>query len=94
VLGISVYAAKGQPQAQQTTDETECLAWAEQQTGIKLPPPAVADTVQAKKGLRRRHNEKEAKKANEQAEAKRQEQVTTLKKSMTSCLQGRGYTVN
>jgi hypothetical protein len=79
------------------TDETECLAWAEQQSGIKLPAPPAADTgaeAKKRKGLRGRRDAKDAKKAAEQEEAQRQQQVTALKKPMTSCLQGRGYTVN
>ncbi|KAF1693552.1 hypothetical protein CSC65_11755 [Pseudoxanthomonas daejeonensis] len=38
----STYPAKGQTAAQQATDDTECLAWAKQSTGID--PAAVAAT--------------------------------------------------
>jgi hypothetical protein len=94
-LGLSIYPAKQQTKEQQANDERECLAWAEQQTGLKLPA-APADTGQAEKdrGIRGRRDAKEAKKAADQAAALRQQQVTTLKKPMTSCLQGREYTVN
>ena len=95
LLGLSVYAAKQQSKDQQTKDETECLAWAEQQAGIKMPAAPAADTAaEKKKGLRGRRDAKKEEKAAEQAEAKRQQQLTTLKKPMTSCLQGREYTVN
>jgi len=95
-LGLSVYAAKQQPREQQATDESECLAWAEQQTGLKMPAAPPADTGDAKKerGIRGRRDAKKENQAAQQAEAKRQEQITALKKPMTSCLQGREYTVN
>ena len=95
-LGLSVYAAKQQPKEQQATDESECLAWAEQQAGLKMPAAPPADTGAAKKehAIRGRRDAKKEKKAAQQAEAQRQEQITALKKPMTSCLQGREYTVN
>jgi len=95
-LGLSVYAAKQQPSEQQAKDESECLAWAEQQTGLKVPAAPPADTGAAKKehAIRGRRDAKKEKQAAQQAEAKRQEQITALKKPMTSCLQGREYTVN
>jgi len=93
-LGLSVYAAKQQSQDQQTRDEAECLAWAEQQAGIKMPAAPAAATKDKDKGLRGRRDAKKEQKAAEQAEAHRQQQLTTIKKPMTSCLQGREYTVN
>ena len=93
-LGLSVYAAKQQSQDQQTRDEAECLAWAEQQAGIKMPAAPAAGTNDKDKRLRGRRDAKKEQKAAEQAEAQRQQQLTTIKKPMTSCLQGREYTVN
>jgi hypothetical protein len=61
-----------------------------------MPAAPPADTGAAKKerGIRGRRDAKKENEAAEQVEAKRLEQITTLKKPMTSCLQGREYTVN
>jgi hypothetical protein len=52
-VGLFAYPAKGQPAAQQATDETECYAWSKTQTGYdpKNPPKAeVAAAAPAAKG--------------------------------------------
>ena len=50
-LGLAVYPAGGQDAAQQGKDETECYAWAQQQTGIDpAAPPAPVAAAEAPKG--------------------------------------------
>jgi hypothetical protein len=50
-LGLAVYPGGGQDAAQQGKDETECYAWAQQQTGIDpTAPPAPVAAAEAPKG--------------------------------------------
>lgn len=50
-VGLFVYPASGQDAAQQGKDESECYAWARQQTGIDpAAPPTAAAAPDAPKG--------------------------------------------
>ena len=51
-LGVFPYPTKNQDAAQQSKDESECYAWAKQQTGIDpaAPPPPPAEAQKAKGG--------------------------------------------
>ena len=50
-LGMFVYPGKGQDAALQGKDETECYAWARQQTNIDpMAPPAPVQAAEAPKG--------------------------------------------
>ena len=50
-LGLAVYPGSGQDATQQGKDESECYAWAQQQTGIDpTAAPAPAPAAQAPKG--------------------------------------------
>jgi hypothetical protein len=58
-LGVSVYPSNGQTREQQSADESECYAWAQQSTGVdpsnpagpaQAPPPQGDVAGQAAKG--------------------------------------------
>ena len=50
-LGLAVYPGSGQDATQQAKDESECYAWAQQQTGIDpMAAPAAAPAAEAPRG--------------------------------------------
>lgn len=142
-LGMFVYPAKQQTPEQQAKDESECMAWAETQSGVdptaaptnrdSAGAAAAAKADSATRGARvvgaaggaargavigaiagdagtgaaigaaagtmaggsaRRQARRQAKAAGEQhATAVDQQHLNNLKRALTACLSGRGYTI-
>jgi len=98
-----VYPAKGQSAQQQKKDDTECLAWAKQNTGIdpavaSAPPPQDAGTgaaagaaVGTMAGGRKARQNQQA--ANQQAQQQQQQTMATYYRAYGACMEGRGYTI-
>jgi hypothetical protein len=74
-------------------DELACSDWAKQQTGID-PMTVAANTDSAAEAGRKAAEEQGAQQGAAQAKTQAAGSLTTFAKAMSSCLEGKGYTVN
>ncbi len=81
-LGLLAYPAKGQSADKQTKDQTECYAWAKDQTGFDPMTAAAPNADSAAKAAQ----------AGNATVAASNQQVDTFKKAVGTCMTGRGYT--
>ena len=103
------YPQKGQSPQQVTADQTQCAAWATQQTGHNPSAPATATPVTATSpgesvglfgGVTRRNERRETRwehrgwdQASSSASAQNPQQTDAYNRALDACLSARGYTV-
>jgi len=94
-LGMFPYPTKNQTKEQQATEEQQCYAWAQQQTGIDPVAAANPNTEAAAAATKAKADSATtgAAVAGAAGGAQGNAQLDTFKKAMAACLDGRGYSV-